>query len=99
MYDNVLQLIGNTKMVKVNNITNNTDSNIFLKLEGTNPGGSIKDRPVKKMFEAAETKGKLKTNDTVIEPTSGNTGIAIAMISKIKGYNSILVMPETMSQE
>ena len=99
MLDNTIELIGNTKMVKLNKLTKDLKSDVFVKLEGNNPGGSIKDRPVKKMFELAEKAGQLKENSTVIEPTSGNTGIAIALISKLKGYKSILVMPDTMSKE
>ena len=99
MNKNVIDLIGNTKMVKINEIGNDLSSDIFIKLEGTNPGGSIKDRPVKKMFELAEENDALTLGDTVVEPTSGNTGIAIALISKVKGYNSILIMPDTMTQE
>lgn len=99
MLKNAVELIGNTKMVKLNELTKGLRSDIFVKLEGNNPGGSIKDRPVKKMFELAEKAGHLKENSTVIEPTSGNTGIAIALISKLKGYKSILVMPDTMSRE
>jgi cysteine synthase A len=99
MLNYVIELIGNTKMVKINELTKGLKSDIFVKLEGNNPGGSIKDRPVKKMFELAEKAGHLKENSTVIEPTSGNTGIAIALISKLKGYKSILVMPDTMSKE
>ncbi|HMA59734.1 MAG TPA: cysteine synthase A [Halanaerobiales bacterium] len=99
MNKDVIDLIGNTKMVKIDEMNKETNSDIFIKLEGTNPGGSIKDRPVKKMFELAEKRGNLKPGDTVIEPTSGNTGIAIALISKVKGYNAILVMPETMTEE
>jgi cysteine synthase A len=99
MNKNVIDLIGNTKMVKINEIGNGLSSDIFIKLEGTNPGGSIKDRPVKKMFELAEENDALTPGDTVVEPTSGNTGIAIALISKVKGYNSILIMPDTMTQE
>lgn len=99
MLNNAIELIGNTKMVKLNKLTKNLNSDVFIKLEGNNPGGSIKDRPVKKMFELAEKAGHLKENSIVIEPTSGNTGIAIALISKLKGYKSILVMPDTMSKE
>ena len=99
MNENVIDLIGNTEIVQLNQINKRTNSNIYVKMEGTNPGGSIKDRPVKKMFELAEANNELKPSDTVVEPTSGNTGIAIALISKIKGYNSILVMPESMTEE
>ena len=99
MKRNAIELIGNTKMVQLENLSQEYNSNIFMKMEGTNPGGSIKDRPIKKMIELAEEKGHLKSGDTIVEPTSGNTGIAIALISKLKGYKSILVMPDTMSEE
>jgi len=99
MKRNVIELIGNTKMVQLEGLSQEYNSNIFMKMEGTNPGGSIKDRPIKKMIELAEENGHLNPGDTIVEPTSGNTGIAIALISKIKGYKSILVMPDTMSEE
>lgn len=99
MKRNAIELIGNTKMVQLENLSQEYNSNIFMKIEGTNPGGSIKDRAIKKMIELAEEKDQLKTGDTIVEPTSGNTGIAIALISKLKGYKSILVMPDTMSEE
>ena len=98
MKKNILDLIGNTPMVKVNNIEN-VSSNAYVKLEGKNPGGSVKDRAVYGMIRDAELDGKLKKGSTITEPTSGNTGIAIAMIGRIKGYNVIIVMPETMSVE
>ncbi len=99
MKRNAIELIGNTKMVQLENLSQQYNANIFMKMEGTNPGGSIKDRPIKKMIELAEKNDQLKKGDTIVEPTSGNTGIAIALISKLKGYKSILVMPDTMSEE
>ncbi len=99
MKRNVIELIGNTKMVQLEGLSQEYNSNIFMKMEGTNPGGSIKDRPIKKMIELAEKNDHLNQGDTIVEPTSGNTGIAIALISKLKGYKSILVMPDTMSEE
>lgn len=94
----VLGLIGKTPIVRLNKI-NKTNSEIWLKLEGNNPGGSIKDRIAKYMIMDAEERGILKKGGTIIEATSGNTGIGLAMIGAIKGYNVILVMPENVSEE
>jgi cysteine synthase len=92
------QLIGNTPIVKLN--MKDTDAaDVYVKLEFFNPGGSVKDRIAKRMIEAAEEQGKLKPGDTIIEPTSGNTGIGIAMVGASKGYNVVLTMPDTMSME
>lgn len=96
--NNILEAIGNTPLVKINKL-NNTSNNIYVKLESMNPLSSVKDRAALYMIEEAEKKGKLKPNSTIIEPTSGNTGIGLAYISVIKGYNCILVMPESMSIE
>ncbi len=96
LYDNILELIGNTPIVKLNNLGNN---NLYVKLERTNPAGSVKDRPVYHMIQGMEKRGELKEGDVLVEPTSGNTGIALAMVGRIKGYEVILVMPETMSIE
>lgn len=98
MKKNIIELIGNTPMVQINNIEK-ASSNLFVKLEGKNPGGSVKDRAVYGMIRDAELEGKLKRGSTIIEPTSGNTGIAIAMIGRVKGYKVVIVMPETMSVE
>ncbi|MGB3368339.1 MAG: cysteine synthase A [Acidaminobacteraceae bacterium] len=98
MKKNIIELIGNTPMVQINNIEK-ASTNLFVKLEGQNPGGSVKDRAVFGMIRDAELAGKLKRGSTIIEPTSGNTGIAIAMIGRIKGYKVVIVMPETMSVE
>ncbi len=97
--DSVLDLIGNTPMVRLNKITGPDTALIFAKLESFNPGGSVKDRICLSMIEDAEKKGDLKNGSTIIEPTSGNTGIGLAMISAARGYRCILTMPETMSVE
>lgn len=93
LIDNPLALIGNTPLYRLK------DLNIFLKLEKFNLGGSIKDRAALGMIEDAENKGLLRENSIIIEPTSGNTGIGLALIGRIKGYKVVIVMPETMSQE
>lgn len=99
LHKNILSLIGNTPLVKINHLSSPDDAEIWAKLEGNNPGGSVKDRIALSMIEAAESDGRLKPGGTIIEPTSGNTGIGLAMVAKVKGYRIILVMPETMSME
>jgi len=96
---NILELIGNTPIVRINRLNPNKKVNIFAKLEGQNPGGSIKDRIALKMIEQAEKKGELTKNKTIIEATSGNTGIAIAMIAAVKGYKVEIVMSDAVSVE
>ncbi|HNL08531.1 MAG TPA: cysteine synthase family protein, partial [Chitinophagales bacterium] len=96
--NNILSTIGNTPIVKLNKILGN-DHEIWVKLERANPGGSIKDRIALAMIEDAETKGILNKNSIIIEPTSGNTGVGLAMVAAVKGYRLILVMPESMSIE
>ena len=96
---NILELIGNTPMVRLNKIVEPNTAEIFAKLESFNPGGSVKDRICLSMIEDAENKGLLKKGATIIEPTSGNTGIGLAMVAAVKGYKCILTMPETMSSE
>ncbi len=97
--ENMLGLIGNTPMVRVNHLNPNPNLEMFLKLEKFNPGGSVKDRITKYMIEEAEKSGKLKKGMTVIEPTSGNTGIGLALVCRVKGYDLVLVMPDTMTRE
>lgn len=97
--NSITELIGQTPIVKLNRIVEDGSADIYLKLEYMNPGSSVKDRIANAMIEAAEKSGDLKTGDTIIEPTSGNTGIGLAMVAAAKGYQTILVMPETMSME
>ncbi len=95
---NILQTIGNTPHVRINKLFGN-DHEVWIKLERTNPGGSIKDRIALSMIEDAEAKGLLNKDSVIIEPTSGNTGIGLALVAAVKGYKLILVMPESMSIE
>ncbi|AKL94798.1 cysteine synthase CysK [Clostridium aceticum] len=99
LYDNILQTIGNTPTVKLNNMAVDGDAEVYLKLEMFNPGGSVKDRIALNMIEDAEEKGLIKPGDTIVEPTSGNTGIGLAITAATKGYHLILTMPESMSLE
>jgi cysteine synthase A len=94
-----LDLIGNTPIVRLNKLAPDGAAEVWAKLEGANPGGSVKDRPSLAMIEAAERTGKLKKGMTIVEPTSGNTGIGLAMVAAVKGYRIILTMPESMSLE
>jgi len=96
---NITELIGGTPLVRLNRVVPEDSAEIYVKLEFQNPGASVKDRIAISMVEAAEREGKLKPGDTIIEPTSGNTGIGLAMVAAAKGYKAILVMPETMSLE
>ncbi len=96
---NIAELIGNTPIVKLNRTADPEAAEIYLKLEFMNPGSSVKDRIGLAMIEAAEQEGVLKSGDTIIEPTSGNTGIGLALVAAVKGYRAILVMPDTMSME
>lgn len=93
------QYIGNTPLVKLQRLTQDLDSEIWVKLEGNNPAGSVKDRAALFMVEQAENRGEIRPGDTLIEATSGNTGIALAMIAALKGYKLKLLMPENMSLE
>ncbi|GGI18427.1 MULTISPECIES: cysteine synthase A [Gottfriedia] len=97
--NSVYELIGQTPIVKLNRFVEEDSAEIYLKLEFMNPGSSVKDRIALAMIEDSEKKGLLKQGDTIIEPTSGNTGIGLAMVAAAKGYKTILVMPETMSIE
>ena len=97
--ENILELIGNTPMVRLRRLADASMATILAKLESFNPGGSVKDRICLAMIEDAEARGLLKPGATIIEPTSGNTGIGLAMVGVVKGYRVILTMPETMSAE
>lgn len=97
--DNVTQIIGNTPVVKLRNVVDEDAADIYVKLEYQNPGGSVKDRIALAMIEKAEREGKIQPGDTIVEPTSGNTGIGLAFVCAAKGYNAVFTMPETMSQE
>lgn len=98
LYNDLTDSIGDTPMVKLNHIPSNENS-VYVKIERNNPGGSIKDRAVLSMLDDAVEKGILKKGGYIVEPTSGNTGIALAMISAVRGFHAILVMPDTMSKE
>ena len=97
--DTVLDVIGNTPLVRLHRVVPEGSAELLGKLESNNPGGSVKDRIALSMIEHAEATGKLKANDTIVEPTSGNTGIGLAMVAAVKGYRLILTMPEDMSVE
>jgi len=99
IYENILQTIGNTPLVKINRLNPNKNVTIYAKVEGFNPSGSIKDRIALKMIEQAEAEGLLVKGKTIIEPTSGNTGIGLAMIGAVKGYNVEIVMSKAVSIE
>jgi cysteine synthase B len=99
LYSSILDMVGNTPLVELKSLSPREGVHIYAKLEGQNPTGSVKDRIAKSMIEAAERGGKLKPGDTILEPTSGNTGIGLAMIGRIKGYNLVCVMPENVSEE
>jgi cysteine synthase A len=98
IFDNVLQTIGNTPHIRINKLFGDTHK-VFVKSERSNPGGSIKDRIALAMVEAAEKDGSLQPGATIIEPTSGNTGVGLALVAAVKGYKLILVMPDSMSIE
>lgn len=99
IFNSITETIGRTPMVRLNKIKEENSADIIVKIESFNPSGSVKDRAALYMIEAAEKEGLLKTGGTIIEPTSGNTGVGLAMIGAAKGYNVILVMPDTMSIE
>ena len=96
---NVLQSIGKTPLVRLARLTESTDAEIFVKIESRNPGGSIKDRPALRMIEGAVERGILPPHGTIVEPTSGNTGIGLAVAASCLGFRLILTMPESMSEE
>ncbi len=99
MYKSIEDFVGNTPLVKLKRLPGNTSNIVLVKLEGNNPAGSVKDRPALSMIMHAEVRGDIKPGDTLIEATSGNTGIALAMAAAMRGYRMILVMPEHMSVE
>lgn len=99
LVNNITQLIGDTPLVKLNRVVPEDSAEVYVKLEFQNPGASVKDRIAISMIEAAEKDGRLLPGATIVEPTSGNTGIGLAMVAAAKGYKAILVMPETMSLE
>ncbi|KFX59533.1 cysteine synthase A [Clostridium botulinum] len=100
IYNGILELIGKTPILKLNNLVSDDNmAEVYVKLEKFNPGGSVKDRVALGMIEKAEKEGLLKKGSIIVEPTSGNTGIGLALIGKLKGYKVIIVMPETMSKE
>src|SRR5512144_2593544 len=95
----MLELIGKTPMVRLARMTGERDADVYVKLEGANPGGSVKDRIALSMIEDAEKSGRLRPGGTVVEPTSGNTGIGLGLVTRVKGYRLVLTMPDTMSVE
>src|SRR6266853_3290178 len=99
MHSTLDQFVGNTPLVRLQRIPGDTTNAILAKLEGNNPAGSVKDRPALSMIVEAERRGEIRPGDTLIEATSGNTGIALAMVAAIKGYRMILVMPDHQSLE
>ncbi len=99
MVHDVTKLIGNTDLIQLQRLVKKGSADVYVKMESTNPGGSVKDRIGLAMIQAAEHSGELKAGGTIVEPTSGNTGIALAMVAAARGYRCILTMPETMSVE
>ena len=98
-YPTIEDFVGKTPLVRLQRINPNPSNNVLVKLEGNNPAGSVKDRPALSMIQRAEARGEIKPGDTLIEATSGNTGIALAMAAAIKGYRLILIMPDNMTVE
>jgi cysteine synthase B len=99
VFPTIEQFVGNTPLVRLQRLAGQSSNTLLLKLEGNNPAGSVKDRPALSMIQQAEERGEIKPGDTLIEATSGNTGIALAMVAAMKGYKMILLMPENMSVE
>ncbi|WP_462421790.1 cysteine synthase A [Salinicoccus sp. Marseille-QA3877] len=99
VYNNISETIGNTPLVKLNSLTDENSADVYVKLEFMNPGSSVKDRIALAMIEAAEKAGEITKDTMIVEPTSGNTGIGLAMVAASKGYKTTLVMPDTMSKE
>ena len=99
LFDDVLSSIGNTPLIRLNRLTEGMGSEVYVKVEGKNPAGSIKDRAALSMIEDAVARGMLEEGGTVIEPTSGNTGIGLCMVCAVRGYKAVIIMPDTMSKE
>ena len=99
IYNNILETIGNTPLVRLNGITEGLGATVLAKIESANPANSVKDRIGKAIVDAAEADGSLKPGGTIVEATSGNTGIALALVGAARGYHVVLTMPETMSTE
>ena len=99
IYNDILETIGSTPVVKLNSIGKDLECNLYAKIEMVNPGGSVKDRTAFRMIDHAEKEGRIKPGDTLIEATSGNTGIGLALAAAVKGYKMIITMPEKMSKE
>ena len=97
--ENIADLVGNTPLVRLNIVTEGLACTVLAKVEYVNPGGSAKDRIAVRMIDAAEASGELKPGGTIVEPTSGNTGVGLALVAAVKGYKLILVMPDSMSIE
>src|SRR5471032_285142 len=98
-YPSIADCVGNTPLVRLQRLPGATSNTLLLKLEGNNPAGSVKDRPALAMITHAEGRGRIKPGDTLIEATSGNTGIALAMAAAMRGYHMVLIMPENQSVE
>ena len=98
IYNGAIELIGKTPVLKLKNMVDKNSADVYVKLEKFNPGGSVKDRAALGMIEKAEREGILKKGSVIVEPTSGNTGIGLAMIGRIKGYRVVIVMPETINK-
>ena len=98
-YPTIENVIGNTPLVRLQRLPGESSNTLLVKLEGNNPAGSVKDRPAINMINKAEMRGDIKPGDTIIEATSGNTGIALAMAAAVKGYRLLLIMPTNMSSE
>src|SRR5579871_6263403 len=99
VYDSLIDLVGNTPLVRLRSVTAGLAATVLAKVEYLNPGGSVKDRIAVRMIEAAEASGELKRGGTIVEPTSGNTGVGLAMVAQRKGYKCVFVMPDKMSVE
>src|SRR5262245_30695241 len=99
MWQTIEDTVGNTPLVQLKRLPGDTSNVVLAKLEGDNPAGSVKDRPALSMIRRAEERGRIRPGDTLIEPTSGNTGIALAMAAAMRGYRMVLIMPEHLSFE